>query len=113
MVTNSGHPLSRPEFLGVQHFLPLDFYDLPGGPATVAEILEEILDTHIPGFHGCPDFLSFGQSVGEATQRAQHRFVRDRADRYLLDIYNLIGDPATVVKVLAATISAASSAPSR
>ena len=38
---------------------------------------------------------------------------RYRTDRHLLDIYNLIGDPATVVKYSAATISAASNAPSR
>lgn len=31
-------------------------------------------------------------------RHSQRRFARDRADRYLLDIYNLIGDPATVVK---------------
>ena len=65
------------------------------------------------GFMGVQISPLSGQSVGETIQRAQHRFVRDRAGRYLLDIYNLIGDPATVVKYLAATISAASSAPSR
>lgn len=38
------------------------------------------------------------QSVGETIAGAQRRFARNRKDRYLLDIYNLIGDPATIVK---------------
>ena len=43
-------------------------------------------------------FGSARQSVGETIAGAQRRFARNRKDRYLLDIYNLIGDPATIVK---------------
>ena len=43
-------------------------------------------------------FGSAHRSVGETIARAQRRFARNREDRYLLDIYNLIGDPATNVK---------------
>ena len=34
----------------------------------------------------------------EAVLKAQTYFAGKRRDRYLLDIYNLIGDPATVMK---------------
>jgi hypothetical protein len=43
-------------------------------------------------------FGSTRQSVGETIAGAQRRFARNREDRYLLDIYNPIGDPATIVK---------------
>jgi hypothetical protein len=36
--------------------------------------------------------------VGEAILKAQAAYARTGMDRYLLDIYNLIGDPATVMK---------------
>ena len=36
--------------------------------------------------------------LGEAVMKAQAYFAGNRRDRYLLDIYNLIGDPATVMK---------------
>ena len=36
--------------------------------------------------------------VGEDILRAQVKYAADKKDRYLLDIYNLIGDPATIMK---------------
>ncbi len=36
--------------------------------------------------------------IGEAVLKAQAAYATSGADRYLLDIYNLIGDPATVMK---------------
>lgn len=36
--------------------------------------------------------------VGDTVGQAQRAYAGDVADRYLLDIYNLVGDPATIVK---------------
>ncbi len=36
--------------------------------------------------------------IGEAILRAQMRYAKEGNDKYLLDIYNLIGDPATIMK---------------
>ncbi len=36
--------------------------------------------------------------IGEAILEAQAHYARDGVDKYLLDVYNLIGDPATVMK---------------
>ena len=36
--------------------------------------------------------------IGEVILQAQARYARDGIDKYLLDIYNLIGDPATIMK---------------
>jgi len=36
--------------------------------------------------------------IGDAIREAQRRYVESEGDPYLLDIYNLIGDPATIMK---------------
>lgn len=36
--------------------------------------------------------------IGEAILKAQAAYARTGSDRYLLDIYDSIGDPATVMK---------------
>ena len=36
--------------------------------------------------------------IGEAILAAQAHYARDGVDKYLLDVYNLIGDPATIMK---------------
>ncbi len=44
---------------------------------------------------------TFGQGelvIGEAILQAQAHYARDGVDKYLLDVYNLIGDPATIMK---------------
>jgi len=44
---------------------------------------------------------TFGQGervIGEVILDAQTHYARDGIDKYLLDVYNLIGDPATVMK---------------
>ncbi len=50
------------------------------------------------GFYGAT-FDGAGELViGESILRAQRGYAADDVDRYLLDIYNLIGDPATLMK---------------
>jgi len=36
--------------------------------------------------------------IGEVILRAQAHYARDGIDKYLLDVYNLVGDPATIMK---------------
>jgi hypothetical protein len=36
--------------------------------------------------------------IGDAIREAQRHYVENEGDEYLLDIYNLIGDPATIIK---------------
>ena len=36
--------------------------------------------------------------IGEAIREAQAHYAKDGVDKYLLDVYNLIGDPATIMK---------------
>ncbi|MFT5175125.1 MAG: hypothetical protein ACI8W7_003314 [Gammaproteobacteria bacterium] len=42
-------------------------------------------------------FIDGERTIGDAILSSQSRFVRDGGSGYLLDIYNLIGDPATVM----------------
>jgi hypothetical protein len=43
-------------------------------------------------------FDSSSRRLGDTVLRAQRRYASRMGDRYLLDIYNLVGDPATIVK---------------
>ena len=37
-------------------------------------------------------------AIGEVILEAQAHYAKDGIDKYLLDVYNLIGDPATIMK---------------
>ena len=43
-------------------------------------------------------FESGNRVIGDTILEAQRRYAEDQGDEYLLDIYNLIGDPATIMK---------------
>ena len=43
-------------------------------------------------------FESGERVIGDTILEAQRRYAADGGDEYLLDIYNLIGDPATIMK---------------
>ncbi len=42
-------------------------------------------------------FESGNRVIGDTILEAQRRYAEDEGDEYLLDIYNLIGDPATIM----------------
>jgi hypothetical protein len=49
------------------------------------------------GFYTCT-FEKGERVIGEAILEAQAHYAKDGVDKYLLDVYNLIGDPATIMK---------------